>query len=218
MQATAEAPETTAEIAAPEAPTSTVRPKRPKAADIPIRRITVAEYYRMGEAGILGPEERVELLDGVLIEMPPGGPPHAYSIRRMARYFYERFSDRASVSVQAPMALDAWSEPEPDVMLSDLPEEQYSVAHPKPSQALLVVEVAVSSLRYDAGAKLRAYARRGVREYWIVDVEAGHIDVYCEPRGERYKKRERAKRGSSIAPLAFPGDAIAVNDILPPPR
>jgi len=218
MQATAEATETTAEIAPPAAPTSAARPIQPKAVGLPIRRITVAEYYRMGEAGIFGPEERVELLDGVLIEMPPDGPPHAHSIRRMARYFYDRLSDRASVSVQVPMALDAWSEPEPDVMLSDLPEEQYAVAHPKPSQVLLVVEVAVSSLRYDAGAKLRAYARRGVREYWIVDVEHEHVDVYREPRGERYKKHVRAERGDSIAPLAFPGDAIPVNDILPPPR
>jgi Uma2 family endonuclease len=185
---------------------------------MPIRRITVAEYYRMGEAGIFGPEERVELLDGLLIEMPPGGPPHCYSVERVTTAFYRRFDGRAYIRGQAAMTLDRWSEPEPDVMLSAPPEEQYAVAHPKPSQVLLVVEVAVSSLRYDAGAKLRAYARRGVREYWIVDVEAGHVDVYREPRGERYKKHERAERGNSVAPLAFPDDPIAVNDILPPPR
>jgi Uma2 family endonuclease len=66
--------------------------------------------------------------------------------------------------------------------------------------------------------KLRAYARRGVREYWIVDVELEHVDVFREPKGERYKHHRRAARGDSVAPLAFPGDAIAVNDILPPPR
>ena len=185
---------------------------------MPIRRITVAEYYRMGEAGIFGPEERVELLDGLLIEMPPGGPPHCFSVERVTTAFYRRFDGRAYIRGQAAMTLDRWSEPEPDVMLCALPDEQYAVAHPKPSQVFLVVEVAVSSLRYDAGTKLRAYARRGVREYWIVDVEAGHVDVYREPRGERYKKHERAERGQSVAPLAFPDDAIAVNDILPPPR
>lgn len=181
-----------------------------------IRRITVAEYYRMAAAGIFGPEERVELLDGQLIHMPPGGPPHCYSVERVTTAFYRHFDGRAYIRAQGPVTLDRWSEPEPDVMLSALPEEQYAVAHPKPSQVLLVVEVAVSSLRYDAGAKLRAYARRGVREYWIVDVEHGHVDVYREPRGERYKKHEGAGRGQSVAPLAFPDDAIAVNDILPP--
>ena len=172
----------------------------------------------MGEAGIFGPEERVELLDGLLIEMPPGGPPHAVSVDRVTSVFHARFTGRAYIRAQGPMTLDRWSEPEPDMMLSALPAEQYTAAHPKPSQVLLVVEVAVSSLRYDAGAKLRAYARRGVREYWIVDVEHGHIDAYREPRGERYKKHARAERGSSVAPLAFPDDPIAVNDILPPPR
>ena len=181
-----------------------------------IRRITVAEYYRMGEAGIFGPEERVELLDGLLIAMPPGGPPHDYGVQRMTSAFYERFAGRAYISGQAAVTLDRWSEPEPDVMLCTLPHEQYAVAHPKPSQVLLVVEVAASSLRYDAGMKLRAYARRGVREYWIVDVEHSHVDVYREPRGERYTKHERAGRGQSVAPTAFPDDAIAVNDILPP--
>jgi Uma2 family endonuclease len=183
-----------------------------------IRRITVQEYDRMGEAGIFGPQERVELLDGLLIEMPPGGPPHAYTVDRVTTTFCKRFDGRAYIRAQGPVTLDQWSEPEPDVMLSALPEEQYAVAHPKPPQVLLVVEVAVSSLRYDTGAKLRAYARQGIREYWIVDAEHGHVDVYREPRGERYEKHERAERGQFVAPLAFPADAIAVNDILPPPR
>jgi hypothetical protein len=142
MQATAEAAAT---LEPPES-------KPPDDDGMVIRRITVAEYYRMGEAGIFGPEERVELLDGLLIEMPPASPPHAYSVGRVTSAFYMRFDGRAYIRSQAAMTLDRWSEPEPDVMLSVLPEEQYAVAHPKPSQVLLVVEVAVSSLRYDAGA------------------------------------------------------------------
>jgi len=204
MQATAEAAAT--------------RSKPPNGDEMAIRRITVAEYHRMGEAGIFGPEERVELLDGQLIEMPPGGPPHCYSVDRVTSAFHKRFSGRAYIRAQGPVTLDRWSEPEPDVMLSALPEAQYAVAHPKPSQILLVVEVAVSSLRYDAGAKLGAYARRGVREYWSVDVEHEHVDVFREPKGECYKHHHRAARGDSVAPLAFPDDAIPVNDILPPPR
>ncbi len=172
----------------------------------------------MAQAGILAPREPVELLDGQLIAMPPMGPPHGYAVHAVARYFFKRFSERAYVSVQGPVTLDEWSELDPDVMLSALPAERYAVAHPTPAEVLLVVEVASSSLRYDTGMKFRAYARRGVREYWIVDLEHDHVDVYREPDGERYKKHRRAGRGKSVAPLAFPDDAIAVSDILPPLR
>ncbi|MDQ6925707.1 MAG: Uma2 family endonuclease [Candidatus Eremiobacteraeota bacterium] len=186
--------------------------------EVLIRPISVADYYRMGEAGIFGPEERVELLNGRLIAMPPGGPPHWYTVERVTSYFYSRFSTRASIRVQGALTLDTWSEPEPDVMLTALPAEQYAIVHPTPAKVLLVVEVAASSLRYDRGMKLRAYARRGIREYWIVDVLHEHVDVYREPTGERYAHHHRAGRGKSIAPLAFPDDAIAVNDVLPPTR
>jgi Uma2 family endonuclease len=201
MQATAEAPAT-----------------QTNADDVFIRRIAVAEYDRMAGLGIFGPEERVELLDGQLIAMPPGGPPHDFSVERVTSYFYKHFAERAFIKVQGALALDRWSEPQPDVMLSVLPVKQYASAHPTPEQVMLVVEVAVSSLRYDAGEKLRAYARRGIREYWIVDLAHERVNVYREPRGERYAKHRRAGRGQSIAPLAFPDDAVAVDDILPPPR
>ena len=183
-----------------------------------IRRITVTEYHRLGEAGIVGPGERVELLDGQLIKMPPIGPPHDYSVERVTRYFYKHFADRAFIKVQGVVTLDKWSEPQPDVTLNALPTDRYAVTHPTPAELLLIVEVAASSLGYDAGMKLRAYARRRVREYWIVDLEHQHIDVYREPHGGRYKNHRRAERGHTVAPLAFPDDVIAVNDILPPPR
>ncbi|MEA2783905.1 MAG: hypothetical protein QOF71_9 [Candidatus Eremiobacteraeota bacterium] len=196
----------------------TIAAARTNRANFTVRPLTVAEYYRMAEAGILAPREPVELLDGQLIAMPPMGPPHGYTVHAVARYFFKRFSELAYVSVQGPVALDRWSEPQPDVMLSALPMEQYAVAHPTPAQVLLVVEVAASSLRYDAGMKLRAYARGGVRECWIVDLEHEHVDVYREPDGERFKKHRRVGRGKSISPLAFPDDAVAVTDILPPAR
>jgi hypothetical protein len=185
--------------------------------DVRIRPITVAEYHRMGKAGIIAPDERVELLDGRLIEMPPVGPEHAYSVRRLDAYFQQRFAGRASVSIQGPMALDRKSEPQPDVMLNTLPDQKYAKAHPTPEDALLVIEVAQSSLAYDQGPKLRAYARRGVREYWIVDLVHGRVEVYRDPHGERYRVHLSAARGQVVAPLAFPGETIAVDEFLPPP-
>lgn len=183
-----------------------------------IRPITVAEYYRMGEVGIIGPDERVELLDGELIAMPPIRPEHDYSVRRLNAYFQQRFAGRASVSVQGPVTLDPISEPQPDVMLNALPEERYAVAHPTPDEALLVVEVAQSSLPYDRGRKLRAYARRRVREYWIVDLRHERVDVYREPAGEGYVVHSVVGRGGAVAPQAFPDAAVPVDEILPPAR
>lgn len=171
----------------------------------------------MGDAGIIGPAERVELLDGQLIKMPPIGPPHDYAVASLAEVFHHRFAKRAFVKAQGAVTLDKWSEPQPDVTLNVLPKERYAVAHPAPDQVLLVVEVAASSLPYDTGMKLRAYARRGVREYWIVDLAHERVDVYRDPAGERYASHRSAGRGESVAPLAFPDDAVAVDDILPPP-
>jgi len=183
---------------------------------LPERPITVAEYHRMGELGVIKPDDRVELLDGVLIPMPPIGPEHGYSVRRLNTNFQRRFGDRASISVQGPITLDDWSEPQPDVMLNSLPEERYAVANPTVNDSLLVVEVSVTSLADDRGKKLRAYAQCGVREYWLVDVVHERIEVYREPRGKRFESKRVAGRGDSVAPLAFPDDAIPVDDILPP--
>ncbi len=171
----------------------------------------------MGKAGIIGPDERIELLDGELISMPPIGPQHAYSVRRLDALFQSRFAGLASVSVQGPVTLDRWSQPQPDVMLNALPEGRYAVAHPTPEESLLVVEVAQSSLSYDAGQKLHAYARRNVREYWIVDLVHNRIDVYRKPQGERYSIHLAFKRGESVAPLEFPDVQISVADVLAPP-
>lgn len=181
-----------------------------------IRPITVAEFHRMGDVGIFAPDERVELLDGRLIAVPPMTPVHAYSVRRVDAVLQRRFAKLALVSVQLPIVLDDWSEPLPDVALIALPEERYLHAHPTPEEVLLLVEVAQSSLRYDAGPKLRAYARRGVREYWIVDLAHRRIDVYRDPQGEGYVVHLTFERGGSVAPLAFPAEPIAVDEVLSP--
>jgi Uma2 family endonuclease len=192
------------------APAETARP------DYDVRRISVADFYRMGEAGLFGPRERIELLDGQLIRMPPIGPRHGYSVDGLALLFFRRFADVAHVRIQGAITLDKWSELLPDVMLNVLPSERYAGAHPKSADALLVVEVAESSLRYDSGRKLRAYARRNVLEYWIVDLVHERIEVHRDPHGEGYRTRLTFERGASVAPSAFPGVEIAVDEVLPP--
>jgi Uma2 family endonuclease len=181
------------------------------------RPITVAEYHRMAETGIIGAEERVELLDGELITMPPMRPEHATPVDVLDRFFQRRIGDRAWVRVQGAITLDPISEPQPDIIVTALPGERYWKAHPTPDDALLVVEVSKSSLAFDRGKKLRAYARCGVREYWIVNLVHERIEVYRNPRADRYGKHLVVKRGETVAPRAFPDAALAADDVLPPP-
>ena len=184
-------------------------------ADYKIRPISAREYHRMGALGIIGPEERVELLQGELIAMPAIGPDHAFSVRELNELFVKTFSGRAIVDVQNPVALDAYSEPEPDVMLLAVREDRYRTAIPEPRDVLLVVEVANSSWRYDRGRKLRAYARTGIAEVWIVHLAAQCVFVFRNPRGDAYEDERSFTRGQSIAPSAFPNDAIAADALLP---
>lgn len=184
---------------------------------VPVRRISVDEYHRMGEAGVFAPDERIELLDGALIAMPPIGPSHAFSVLALANILMAALEGRALVSVQNLVVLGSASEPQPDVVLLRPPLARYGRTLPSAADALLVVEVTDTSRVVDRGPKLRAYARAGVGEVWIVDLVQNAIDVFAEPCGEDYARRTRAERGDRLAPTAFPDAAIAVSDVLPPP-
>jgi Uma2 family endonuclease len=183
-----------------------------------LRPITVDEYHRMGDAGILRPDERVQLISGRIITMPPVGPAHAYRVTRLMRLLEGIFGGRAALRVQQPITLDTLSEPEPDIALVRLPEERYEFAHPTSADALLVIEVADATLRTDRGRKLRAYARSGVPEYWIVNLTDGVVEAHTDPDGDRYRTKRIVRRGEDISPLAFPVDPIAADDFLPERR
>lgn len=169
----------------------------------------------MGEVGILRPDERVELLNGRLVEMPPIGPRHNYVAAVLHAKFLAMMGDRAVAFLQGPLRLDRFSEPQPDITLVRAPRERYLDAHPTPADALLVIEVSDATLAYDRGEKRRAYATAGIPEYWIVDVRHQRIDVYTEPIGDRYRLQTVVLRDQRIASRAFPNDAVDVNEILP---
>lgn len=183
---------------------------------VPLHRISVDEYHRMGEGGVFAPDERLELLDGVLIAMPPIGPAHAFSVLALSKFLNEKLGDRALVNVQNPVVIGPTSKPQPDVMLLRPPLARYGKQLPVTADALLVVEVSDSTRVVDRGPKLQGYARAGVSEVWIVDLVEGAVDAFTEPSGEDYARRFRAKRGDRLAPAAFPDAPIAVSDILPP--
>ena len=150
-------------------------------------RITLEDYHRLGQAGILGEDDRIELLDGQLVDMSPIGPRHALAVDALTRLLVMAVAGRATVRVQNPIELDATTEPQPDIALVWQPWRGYPDAHPQPADVFLLVEVADSSLELDRGAKLELYARAGIREFWIVDVTTNSVLVHRRPRGDGYE-------------------------------
>ncbi len=177
-------------------------------------RLNVDAYYRMAEAGILTDPHRVELIDGEIIDMPAIGSPHAAITNRLARLFSRALRDEvALVSVQSPLRLDAYNEPEPDLMLLRPRGDGYRASHPGASDVLLLVEVSESSLTYDRSTKLPLYARFGVPEVWIVDLIGTAVEVYREPNEGAYGSRKRLTSGP-LAPALVPEATIDVVSLL----
>ncbi len=177
------------------------------------RRFTVEEFHRMGEAGIFHEDDRVELINGQIVQLSPIGRPHAYAVTMLTNLFASRLAGRALVSPQNPVHLFRDSEPLPDIVLLRL-RPDYKEVDVGPADVLLLVEVADSSLRYDRLVKLRLYARAGIPEVWIVDVAGGRVEVYRRPSERRYEQVERVGRGGRVAPAAFPDVAIDIDEIL----
>jgi Uma2 family endonuclease len=172
----------------------------------PLKR---SEYDRMVELGLFE-GERVELIRGVLVQMSPQQAPHASTIQKFDRILMRQLQDRFSLRVQLPLALSDDSEPEPDVAV--VPLGDYETEHP--TTALLVIEVADSSLKQDR-AKAAVYASAGIGEYWIVNLAARTVEVHASPDGDRYGEIRTAREGATLRPAALPDVAIAVAEILP---
>jgi Uma2 family endonuclease len=183
--------------------------------DIRIRPITVAQYHRMLKVGIVYEREPVELLDGQLIAMPPEGSLHVSAVTALNELLVQRFAGRAMVRTGNPVELDNTSEPQPDLTLVHRHDDWYKSGHPRPSQVFLVIEVSLSTLAYDRGRKLRAYARSGIAELWIVNLAHRQVEVYTEPHELGYAGKLVLGRGGTVGPRAFPNDAIAVASFLP---
>jgi Uma2 family endonuclease len=151
-------------------------------------RLTVAEYHRLGETGILREGDRVELLEGQLINMSPIGPRHALAVDALNELLVTAVVGRARarVRVQNPVDLDDATEAQPDLALVRRPWQGYPHAHPRPGDILLLVEVADSSLATDRGAKLELYARANIPEVWIVDLTTNVVHVHRQPNGDTY--------------------------------
>ena len=175
-------------------------------------RFTVDEFARMGEAGIFTEDDRVELIDGQILQMTPIGPAHAWIVDRLNELIMTRLAGRVHVRVQNPVRLDRHTEPQPDLVVARR-SDAYAARHPEPGDVLLAIEVADSSLRYDRLEKAPRYARSGVPEMWLVDVEAGAVTVHTDPGPDGYASRHVRRRGDQIVSTSMPELGFPVDDI-----
>ncbi|WP_245754674.1 Uma2 family endonuclease [Candidatus Accumulibacter aalborgensis] len=168
-------------------------------------RISVGDYHKMADAGVLSHQDRVELIEGEIVDMAPIGSQHAYVVNQLARLFTLAAGEDCLVSTQNPIRLDDRSEPQPDLAL--LKPGDYMAHLPGLADILLVVEVASSSIDYDRGVKLDLYARHGIPEVWLLDLTGNELLVCRDPVGGRYLSITRPRAGECIRPLLLPGIA-----------
>jgi Uma2 family endonuclease len=167
------------------------------------------QYHRLGEARILGEDDRVELLDGQLVDMSPIGPRHALAVDALNELLLPAVAGRAVVRIQNPIALDDGTEPNPDIALVRRPWHGYPNTHPRPADVFLLIEVADTSLKTDRGAKLELYARAGIREFWIVDLTTDGVFVHRNPGSDGYGSVTRVESSGALDIKDLPGVAIS---------
>ena len=179
------------------------------------RRFTVDEYYQMARAGILQEDDRVELIEGEIVEMAAIGSRHAAAVNRVVDLLVSLQVRRHSLlSVQNPVRINERSEPQPDIVLLRRRPDYYAFNHPGPEDVLLIIEVADTSAEYDREVKAPLYARAGIREFWLVDLEGQRVEVYRDPNPEGYREVRMAGRGERLSPEALAGLGLEVGEIL----
>ena len=176
-------------------------------------RFTADEYHQMAEAGVLRDDDRVELIEGEIVDMTPIGPRHIAVVNRLTQALVKACGDRAIVQIQGSIRLGLHSEPQPDVVLLRPRPDHYETALPGPESVLLLIEVGDTSLAYDRGVKLRLYARAGIREVWLVDLEAHHIEVHLEPAQDGYRRSATRGPGDRLLPTALPEMSLSPAEI-----
>ena len=188
---------------------------------LPLRAWTAAEYEQMVAAGVLGEDDRVELVEGEIVEMAPVGARHAASVNALARLLQRQVGDQAVVSVQNPVRLSPRSEPQPDLAVLAWRDDGYRDELPGPADVLLVVEVAdvaevaevaESSVATDRDVKLPLYGRAGIGEAWLVDLPAGTIEVHTGPSPAGYRERSVHGIGALVSPVGLVAVVVAVGE------
>jgi Uma2 family endonuclease len=180
---------------------------------VPRHRLTRRDYHRLAEAGILGHTDRVELIEGQLVDRSPIGPRHAIVTENLNELLVMAFAGRARIRCQDPVVLDDGSEPQPDFALVRRPWRGYPHTHPEPDDIFLLIEVADTSLDFDRTVKLALYARAGIQEVWIVDLTTDGVLVHRGPSGGEYRSVIRVEAPGGLGVEALPGMTIPVAEV-----
>src|SRR2546422_2277310 len=173
----------------------------------------VDEYSRMAEVGLLSEDDRVELIEGEIIEMSPIGSSHGGTVKRSSNFLNRTLGDTVIVSVQNPIRLNDFSEPQPDLALLKPRKDFYSTSHPVPEDVLVVIEVADTSVNYDRNVKLPLYARAGIPEAWLMVLPKEVIEVHSQPKNGKYQKVQRLKRGKTLTSPTIPSLSCRVEEL-----
>ena len=177
-------------------------------------RWAVDLYHQMIETGILGEDERVELIKGELTTMSPIGAEHSGTLKKLTEMLFDQLRKRAVISIQDPLQVDDYSEPQPDLALLAPRRDFYKHSLPRPADVLLVIEVADSSLAYDRAVKMALYAGAGMPEAWIINLIDRWIEVYRDPSPAGYTTLLKILPGKSIAPQSFADVVVVVDELL----
>jgi Uma2 family endonuclease len=180
-----------------------------------LRRITVKEYDAMIESGVFDENDRIELLNGAIVEKMPKGPNHATLNDIIATELIKKLGDKVCVRNQNPIWLDEFSEPKPDIVLVEPPFKRYFNGHPTPDEIFLILEVSDSTLGYDRNTKGEAYARAGIRQYLVLNVPEKTVEDYREPGADGFQSKQTHRAGQEFNLVAFPEIFLKIDDFLP---
>jgi Uma2 family endonuclease len=180
------------------------------------RLFTAIEYQRMAESGVIDEDEAVELIEGRIVQMAAKDHKHAIATKRANRIFSSKLGDSVIVSVQDPILLNDFSEPEPDIALIKPPDERYIRNHPKPEDILLLMEIGDSSLAYDRDVKCPLFARNRIIQFCLLNLQARELEDYRDPSAGGYRDKKTYTEDQSFNLVAFPKLSIKVKDVLPP--
>lgn len=182
---------------------------------LPRHKLSLEDYYKMGEAGILGEDSRVELIEGELIDMAPIGSRHVRAVNILTELLVPQARGVAVVSVQNPVSLPPDNGPQPDIALLKPRADNYGDSLPTAQDVLLIIEVADTTAKYDREVKAALYARHGIQEFWLVDVQGKAVEIYQEPGSKGYRKLLRPETVETISPVSLPDVHVPLGEIWP---
>jgi Uma2 family endonuclease len=184
--------------------------------DTPRRhRITVDEYHRMAEVGLIAPDARVELIEGEIIEMPPIGNPHAATVDQLNGLLHDDVGKRAIIRCQGPVQLGDFSEPQPDFALLARRNDFYRQQRPTSADTLLAIEVSDTSARYDLNRKMALYAKYGIREYWVIELARRRVHIFRAPTEAGYDDVSCTEDPAAMALTALPDITLDLTSLFP---